>query len=201
MVSAGCPGASAELGSVIGEQGLLALHTGLGFYTAPSSRLPAITSPRPLAYTNASRAALGLPDPQTGEALAISPLQAALAAATLSSGGLLPAPRLAMAVNTPLAGWTILPPLAGPLQVFPASAAQATAVALAETSPLPANGLPIWQSAAVVENPQSAYTWYLAGTLPSWQGAPLSIAILLETSDPAQALAIGQAILSAITAP
>lgn len=201
VIAAGCPGACAEIGSIIGGQNLLSLYTDLGLYTPPPSHLPAVASSRPQAYSEAGRAALGLPDPQTGEVLLISPLQAARAAAVLSSNGILPVPRLATAVNTPRSGWVILPSLDEPKQIFVPEAVQATASALAETSPLPANALPIWQSVAVVENPQNAYTWYLAGTLPSWQGAPLSIAVLLETNSPVQALAIGQAVLTAVIAP
>ena len=38
-------------------------------------------------------------------------------------------------------------------------------------------------------------TWFIAGTLPNWQGTPLTIVVLLERSDPAQAEAIGLSIL------
>jgi hypothetical protein len=40
-------------------------------------------------------------------------------------------------------------------------------------------------------------TWYLAGTLPSWTGAPISLVILLEEDNPEAALAIGQTMMEA----
>ena len=38
-------------------------------------------------------------------------------------------------------------------------------------------------------------TWYIGGTLPSWRGAPLSLALLLESDDLPAAERIGEAIL------
>ncbi len=195
--AAGCQGAASALGKTLGEQSLLSLYSGLGLYTAPALPLTTITSPRPDAYSDAALAALGLADPRNGAILTISPLQAALAAAALSSDGVLPAPRLAMAVNTPESGWVILPAQSQPVTVFSAQAAQATANALAEAGVLEAGGLPVWQSLSVVRGTQSAYTWYLSGTLPNWQAAPLAVAVLLETDNPALALEIGQAVLRA----
>ncbi|MBN2146636.1 MAG: FtsW/RodA/SpoVE family cell cycle protein [Anaerolineales bacterium] len=195
--SAGCPGAVSELGAALGAEDLLDLHRALGLYTAPPMRLPSISSPLPEGYADAAGAALGLPDPANGEALAISPVQAALAAAALSNGGIVPAPQLAVAIRTPQYGWVLLPHLAEPLQALPPDWANAAASALGSAATLPANGLPIWQSVSAVRLEGNAYTWYLAGTLAPWQGAPLAIAVLLEADDPALALEIGQAVLQA----
>ena len=46
-----------------------------------------------------------------GDGIHISPLQVALAAAALSNHGMIPAPRIATAVNTPNDGWVVLPAL------------------------------------------------------------------------------------------
>ncbi len=58
-------------------------YAALGFYDTPELRLPAAAASSP------------------GSELRVSPLQMVLAAATLSSDGIRPAPRLAMAVDTP----------------------------------------------------------------------------------------------------
>ena len=74
----------------------------------------------------------------------VSPLQMVLAASTLSSGGNLPAPNLALAINLPEEGWQVFPPSGDPRQVFSGSTADGVASSLAD------NSLPIWQAVAVV---------------------------------------------------
>jgi hypothetical protein len=122
----------------------------------------------------------------------VSPLQMALAAATLSAGGSQPATQLASAVNLPGTGWTVLPPAGETKQVFSQPNADGIAVLLADDK------LPIWQIVARTPNEaDQVITWYLAGTLPTWKGAPFSLVIILEEDDPEEALAIGQAMMEA----
>jgi len=114
------------------------------------------------------------------------------AAATLSNEGVRPVPRLAVAVRTPQSDWTILPSLDRPFKVFRPEAVRSTVEALALQS------LPIWQSLAVVPTQSDGnLTWYLGGTLPSWQGAPLTLVVVLEEKNSALAESIGQSMLAA----
>ena len=137
-------------------------------------------------WSNAGSAALGLPDQATGERLLVSPLQMALAAASLSNGGVRPAPRLAVAVNTPQSGWVILPPGEQPVSVVSSESAQAASQMLA----IP--GLPGWQLTARAWDAEGkVYSWYLGGTQLSWPGAPLALAVLIEEDDPLLAVEIG----------
>jgi cell division protein FtsW (lipid II flippase) len=154
-----------------------ALYAVLGFYTSPAVRLPV--------------AAASLPT----QPLRLSPLQMALAGATLSHEGIRPAPRLVMAVKTPLQGWVVLPALSQSVTALPASAAAATASALA------APGQMDWGMTGSGSESHQTITWYLGGTLPDWQGTPLALVVTLEANDAPFAEAAGQAILNAALHP
>jgi len=164
------------LGENAHQDDLIQLYDALGFYTAPQLRLPVAA-----AVTSAN-------------ALRVSPLQMALAAATLSDLGILPAPRLAMAVNTPTQGWVILPSLSEPVQALPvASAAESLMV----------SGQPFWQASGkgIETQEHKTITWYLAGTLPGWQGTPLAIVVALEEDNPLLAQSIGQTLMKEALRP
>ena len=203
QVAAGCPGAAAALGELLGAQALLELYAQLGLFTAPELDIETNSTARPEAFADAAHAALGLPDPLTGQSLLVSPLQMARAAATLSSRGLLPGLRLALAVDTPQAGWVLLPSVDESATVFSPTSADFASQLLAN------DGVPIWQSLAVTgqaasgqaDQTGSAYTWYLGGTQPHWPGAPLVVVVLLEQDSPALAEQIGQAVLQAAMQP
>jgi cell division protein FtsW (lipid II flippase) len=181
-IAAGCQQAAVGLYQQFTVAERADLFHRLGLDAPPSIRLPTAASPLPADA-----------DPQ---ALRVSPLQMALAAAALSADGLQPAPRLALAVNTPQAGWVILPPEGAPTQALPPGGAAAAARALALTD------FPLWQSVAVANDPAGQpVTWYLGGTLPDFQGAPLAVAVLLEANDPTLAEAIGQTLLKAALQP
>ena len=116
----------------------------------------------------------------------------ALAAATLSTGGTRPIPHLVSAINLPEDGWTVFPPSGEPHQVFSKPNADGIAGELAQCS------LPIWQTVATTLNePGQTITWYMAGTLPTWTGAPFSLVIILEEDSPEAALEIGRAMMEA----
>jgi hypothetical protein len=134
------------------------LHWALGFGAAPSIRLP-----------------VGAPGEDMGDRdLRVSPLQLAMAAAALTNDGVLPAPRLALAVNTPRQGWVVLPALDEPRLVFTQQAAHAAALQYRVASEAR------WQWSTTVSSPGQQLTWYVAGTLPEWQGPPLAVVVLLE---------------------
>ncbi len=153
------------------------LYSLLGFYSAPELFLP---------VTEAS---------QPGEPLRISPLQMALAAATLSSGGQRPAPLLAGAVKTITEGWVILPVSGEPVIVFP----QVNADLAAEYFIL--EGTPFWQYTVVTGSVPQRFSWSIGGTLPDWQGSPIVVAVLLEKESPNWAGFIGRELLEMVTRP
>ncbi|HET9915359.1 MAG TPA: FtsW/RodA/SpoVE family cell cycle protein [Anaerolineales bacterium] len=124
-----------------------------------------------------------------GNDLHISPLQAALASAALSNHGTIPTPRIAMAVNTPNAGWISLPALGTPFEALQAEAADETAQSLK------VDGQNYWAHTGYAEGDESPVTWFIAGTLPNWQAAPLVVVVSLEENDAQLARRIGEELL------
>jgi anti-sigma-K factor RskA len=119
----------------------------------------------------------------------------AIAASTLSNEGIRPHPRIALAVNTPSEGWVVLPALGQPQTVFSAEAAGSAAAHYGVP------GTAIWQWRTTAASPRQVLTWYIAGTLPGWQGTPLVVVVLLEDADVAAATDIGTALMGAATNP
>jgi cell division protein FtsW (lipid II flippase) len=187
LIAAGCIQPLITLSQELGGDDILMLMDDLGFFTIPS-----------LDQTNGERTVtpiIGSPeDLVTSQSdLRVSPLQLSLAAATLSSGGVRPVPQLMTALNLPVKGWTVSPPVGESTRVFSRSNSVGIANSLAE------NHLPIWQSISSTPNGQDQeITWYMAGTLPSWSGPPITLVILLEENDPIAATAIGQAVMETI---
>jgi len=148
-------------------------YTIFGLTSPPQIQLP-VTSPPSETETGIKR---------------ISPLQMALASAALSNHGIIPAPRIAMAVNTPAEGWVALPALGSPLEAIQASAADEAAESLLE-----AEGR-YWQFIGQVQENESAFTWFIGGTPPNWQAAPLALVVLLEENNTRLAERIGKELL------
>lgn len=131
----------------------------------------------------------GITDPR------VSPLQMAAAAAALSNGGVRPAPRIALAVQTPSQGWVVLPPLGKPVLVFSSEAAQAASREYA------APDMRLWRWSSSVASEKQTLTWYLGGTQPGGQATPLVAVVLLEDADTTAATQIGSGLLAAALAP
>ena len=125
----------------------------------------------------------------TSEDLYVSPLQVALAAASLSNHGSMPAPRMTISVNTPQQGWVVLPAL-GPAQetVQPGEADGAAAAFIFE-------GKNYWSHVGRATGEESPVTWFIAGTPPNWQATPLAVVVVLEEDNERLAQFIGQELL------
>jgi len=184
----GCPAALVELGTQLSETQIGDLYRKLGFYETPTLPLAQARAATPLNYTDPRLAILGQ------DQISITPLQMALAAAEISADGTRPAPRLTMAVNTPTQGWAILPNDANKT-ALPAAGLPTTTRLLSVTTP------PSWQFTGLALSKQRRFTWFLAGTLPDWQGAPLALVVLLEEERPDLARQIGQSLLYAAQQP
>lgn len=193
-LAGGCPSASVALARSLGLEEVLNLYVSLGFYTSPQLRLPSDSLDAPHAFVSPEEAVLGLPG--SSDSLLVNPLQMALAAASLSAGGVQPPVHLVNAVDTPQSGWESLPPLGESAEVLPPVSAEKSVLSLA------AQGLPIWQTLASSSlEPEQPVTWYLAGTSPNWNGAPLSLAVLLEEANPDLAEVIGRSMLQTALTP
>jgi cell division protein FtsW (lipid II flippase) len=118
-----------------------------------------------------------------------SPFQVALAAAAFSNGGTIPTPQIAIALNTPNNGWIILPALDNSFEAIKPSAVNDA------INPYISSGENLWSHTWLAQNDESNVTWFIAGTPPNWQSAPLIVVVLLEKNDTRLAQNIGKEIL------
>ncbi len=120
-----------------------------------------------------------------------SPMQVALLAAAISNGGVMPAPSLVQAVKAPSANWEALPPLQEPQQIL----SEEEAIEVSTSNKV--EDLDLWQVSGWMDRQRSdqPVTWYASGTLPSWAGRRLALAVLLEEDNPDLAASIGQSVL------
>ena len=131
------------------------------------------------------------PEPDT-DSLHLSPMNIAQIAGLITNHGRSHPLVLVTAINSIQAGWVILPEQAEIEQVLPESVADQFSTDLA------VNEKPIWQTMARVPNgSDQSYTWFVGGTLPTWNGTPLVVALLLEEGDQVLANRIGQTVLFA----
>ena len=193
MIStAGCPFALLSLSNDLTDSQLISLFQKLGFYQAPSVSLPVaqpLIVPSQLANRDLYR--LGQSD------LSISPLQMALAAATLNNNGLLPSPQLILGIKSPEGSWTIpTSEQASSSQVFTLSQAKQAVQAMVQPNQH------LWNIVGTAQNsPVKKVTWFIGGTPPEWQGQALVLVILLEEDNPTLAQQIGQTLLYNAMAP
>jgi cell division protein FtsW (lipid II flippase) len=119
----------------------------------------------------------------------VSPLQVALASAALSNQGVVPAPSIAPAVNTPTEGWIILPKLGTPFEAIQPEAANEAAESLI------AEGQNYWSYLGQAAEAGTTVTWFIAGTPPNWQGTPIVVVVLLEEDNQRIAERIGRELI------
>ena len=115
----------------------------------------------------------------------VSPLQMALASAVLSNAGVIPAPRIAVAVNTPNDGWVVLPAEGKPVVALQASATSEAVLSYIQGD----NNY--WSHIELAQDEKSSLTWFIGGTRPNWMASPLTIVVLLEENNPREAEQIG----------
>ncbi len=183
MAALRCPAPLGELGDAMGVDGLAEAFDRFGLTAAPA--LPIPTGGGPADIDDPALAAMG----QAG--LTVTPLQAALATATLAAGGQRPVPRLVEAVTDAGGQWGSQPSaLVGETAV-----SAATAVAVRETWPHSGDAREF--AVSPLSGPDGHHnSWYL-GFAPA--DAPrFVVALVLEDEDDiAAAEAIGRAVLAA----
>jgi hypothetical protein len=122
----------------------------------------------------------------------LSPLQAAVGAATLSGSGIRPAPILISAVNTPTAGWVLLPLASEAVQVVSPDST------VNRLKMLTVPGENFWETTTSTQDDDgTGITWFLGGTAPSSETTPLALALVLEETNPELAKVLGEEILGA----
>jgi cell division protein FtsW (lipid II flippase) len=187
-IQRGCPQSSLNIGRIIGKDGLYDLFSDLGFYSTPEFIFSAAESTVPTMIDNIKAASIGQ------ENLDITPLQMVLAASSISSGGEIPTPYLALSYQLPSGSWELLQPESSKHPVFSASTANRLSNEFANSN------LPAWSvvGQALSSNTQTV-TWFLGGTNTNWRGVPISFVVLLEEDNPQLATQIGNSIARQIT--
>ena len=183
VISAGCPGAVLYLANRMTPDQISAFYQQLGFYETSSLPLAQASADQRVTITDPSQGVFGSASPR------VTPLQMALAVASITHSGIRPAPRLTLAVQTPAQGWVAFAQTDVPVQAFTPDKLS-DAVSSMQLSPLPA-----WYSVSRSYTTDQVFTWFIAGTLPGWQGSPLALAVVLEEDNPEGALKIGSNLL------
>ncbi|MBL7161394.1 MAG: hypothetical protein ISS57_02225, partial [Anaerolineales bacterium] len=116
-----------------------------------------------------------------------NPLAVVMLAASLSSAGIQPAPRIAQAYQNPQGEWVLLPSLGNTGDVLTPENAQSITESLKDPH------TPAWHLTLTPAGEE--ITWYLGGTLPGADGKSLAVVVVLETSDLPLAEQIGAALL------
>jgi cell division protein FtsI/penicillin-binding protein 2 len=186
LIASGCPGAIVDLNRALPPERVIQLYTALGFQSQPQLPLP-VAQVKTVTLTDSYAAALGQ------SSLAVSPLQMALAASVLSNNGVRPTPRITDAIHNPLDGWDILPSAPASNSFLSQSSAAANQLQMGD--------MPAWQTTGTALTAKGRVTWYLSGTIPGWQGAPLAMALLLEENNPDLAQNIGSTVMKSLLQP
>ena len=187
-IQRGCPQSSLNIGRIIGKDGLYDLYSDLGFYATPEFIFSASESTDPTMIDNIKAASIGQ------ENLDLTPLQMVLAASSISSGGDIPTPYLALSYQLPSGSWELLQPESSKHPVFSESTASSISNEFTNSD------LPAWSvvGQALSSNTQTV-TWFLGGTNTNWRGVPISFVVLLEEDNPLLASQIGNSIARQIT--
>jgi hypothetical protein len=152
---------------------LLSLYQRIGLYQSPAINMPVAVSDKGVTIND----------------LRASPLQIGLAIASLSNDGIMPAPRIASAVNTLEQGWVVLPALSEPQSLIPVSTAQEAVLSFVKEQDS------FWSHVSQASLDETIVTWYVAGTLSDWQGAPLTLVVVLEENNIPLAEFIGKGLM------
>lgn len=121
--------------------------------------------------------AINIPLDIDEEKLRFSPLQVTLASTSLSNNGIIPSPRIAIAVNTLEQGWVVLPALSESKSINQLKANNEAVFSFVEEQNQ------FWSHVSQASLDETIVTWYVAGTLPDWQGAPLTLVVVLEENN------------------
>jgi peptidoglycan glycosyltransferase len=178
-----CPGAAADLGALLGTDGLTRALQQFGLYSQPVLPIPTADAAAP-AVSDITQSALGQAE------LTVSPLQVALAYGALASGQLAP-PRLVEAVQATGGGWeaVALEDAATVPVLRPATTALMRA-ALPESDEIRGLSVPVLSAPGGQVN-----QWYV-GLAPGGDPRYVVVVVLEQPAEPALAETIGRAVLA-----
>jgi membrane carboxypeptidase/penicillin-binding protein len=182
-ITHGCQGIQVQLAEMTSVNDILYLYQNLNFFSPPGIRLNVAQADPPDVNAQESLYA--------GEgSFNLTPLQIALAASALTNQGIMPAPRIVNGYQNSQGDWITLPKLGQNIQAVD------TQSSIWITNLMEDIESPHWQVTSVVntEDDQNI-TWFIAGTVPDWQGQPTTVVVLLERNAPELAEEIGLSLL------
>lgn len=188
LVSSGCINALTTLSRSWPISDILALYEDVGLSTEPN--IPLETSQPVFPDVVNSYAEL-----YSGESgILVSPLQMTVMAASLSNGGKIVSPQLAVAFKSGTGNWELFDKGSESKVISDFNAAEAV-------SKLTQGNFPGWEISAIAVNDKAEISWYIAGTPPDWNGTPLALVIALENNSPATAQQIGREVFLTAISP
>jgi cell division protein FtsW (lipid II flippase) len=179
LISAGCNSSFKMLDYYLGKDEINAYYQQLGLLTQPDLSIAENGPELSTKTTNLNQLN------NQNSAFLVSPLQMAIAYATLSNGGKIVTPRLATAYRYAENDWTL----------FPTENLSSTAPsidAIQTGSALTGASIPGWQVTSLALTDSGRLDWFIAGTQPDWKGTPIVIVVALEDSSPQTVEYIGR---------
>ncbi len=188
IIQASCPQTNLSIAKILTPTLVYNLFDKLGFYKSIDLGLVTPEIKNPGSVKNIKTASIGQ------ENLSISPLHMALAAASISSGGDVPNPKITLAYQNPDGKWKLFPADSNVNHIFSGK----TTESIWKLTSI--DNLPAWGVVGNALNGKNQKaTWFVGGTTGEWQGSPISVAILFEESNPAKAMQIGTQMLQSLT--
>lgn len=187
LISAGCIKAIATVNHTATRADTLLLYRESGLFQ--ELNLPLETSPAVEIEDIASFESL-----YNGQAgILVSPLHVAVMGSTLSNGGIVVTPQIAMAYKKPASDWTLIGIDADPMSLSHFAAVNAAR----ELSHGTFQG---WEISSVAKHEEATIAWYVTGTPPDWLGTPITLVVALEDGSALHARSIGRELFLAATA-
>jgi len=192
--AAACPAPVGALGQRLGEEGVVAAVERWRLTTPPSLTIPTEAADWSRAVISSTR------EEAMGQgSLVVSPLQMALAAATMANEGTMPPPRLTLRVQDADGTWRETITAGEGHAVIPPSEARVLLAAWRRWDGVPGQALPGHWGVAVAGEGEP-HAWFL-GVTPSEGEGRYAVAVLLEHAEvPERAVEIGRALLEAARA-
>jgi cell division protein FtsW (lipid II flippase) len=182
LIAASCNGAILDLTKDMIPSDVVTLYSDLGLTTQPEIQTESAELADFRAVNHMSELFLT-------DAVRVSPLQLAIAAAQITNGGKVVKPTLVLAYKNADEQWVLLPNQ-NSSEILPDLDTQSAVNLLQDGES------PVWSATAEVVDNKKTVSWYIAGTPSDWQGVPIVIVVALEDAPPGQAKAIGQSLVN-----
>lgn len=187
LIASGCNGAVFDLTKDMIPSDVVSLYSDLGLTSQPQIQTEVAEAADFKAVNHMSELFLT-------DAIRVSPLQMAIAAAEITNGGVEVKPTLVLAYKDPDEQWIVIP--------NESTTSVELNLATEEAVNLLQDGeSPVWSITAEAVDNEKTVSWYIAGTPSNWQGVPLVFVVVLEDATPTQTLKIGQTLVEDLLMP